>query len=141
MTFARISVMASCVLAVLMTVIGCGGEASSRAAPSAVVQGTISFSGAGVAKGTINFMQSQSGFAASTEINNGAFKFADKLPTGNFSIFVTAPSIQVAPEPGKPVPKLEDPKDIPAKDRVLESSPLNAELKSGANDLKLEMVP
>ncbi len=141
MTVARKSVWASTLFAVILGTVGCGGSGSSRGAPSASVEGTVTFNGAGVAKGTVNFFQKDSGFAASTEINGGAFKFSEKLPTGNYSVYVAAPSITEAPEPGKAPPKLEDPKDIPAKYRDQQTSTLTAELKSGGNKVPLELTP
>lgn len=128
-------------MAVAMTGIGCGGSSGGRPAPSASVEGTLTFKGAAVAKGIVNFYQRETGFAASSPVESGTFKLSDKLPEGNFQVYVTAPTITQAPEPGKIPPPIEDPKDIPEKYRVAETSPLTAALKSGTNSLTLELAP
>lgn len=141
MTVARRSVLASVLLALMLSVIGCGGGGSSRPAPSAIVEGTINFSGAGVKTGTVNFIQKDTGFAASAEIYNGNFKIVDKIPPGYYLIFVTAPTITTPPEPGKVPPKIEEPKDIPARYREQKTSTLTAEIVAGKNTVPLEMTP
>ena len=134
--------LTACVAAFLtLSVVGCGGSTGGRPGPSASVEGTVTFNGAAVAKGVVNFYQKDTGFAATTVVEAGKFKFPDKLAEGNFQVYLTAPVITQAPEPGKMPPPIEDPKDIPDKYRVAETSPLTADLKPGSNSIELTLMP
>lgn len=111
---------------------GCGkGEK-----PTGTVAGKVSYKGAPLTAGNINFM-STTGSAGMGKIDpTGAFKVDGALEAGEYKVFATPP----LPEPQAPGTKAAAPPkfDLPPKFRDPASSGTTVTIKAGSNDLPIE---
>lgn len=117
---------------------GCGGGDPS--APTARVEGTVTFGDQPVATGEVVFMTKGTGFAATAPLVAGKFSMESPIKAGDYTVLVTPPP-PPPPDPVKPVAPPKDPADIPAKYRSEVTSPLKATVKSGQNTVSFKLEP
>lgn len=116
---------------VLALVAGCGGEK-----PTGSVSGAVSYKGAPVTAGSINFL-SKTGAGAVAKIDSGGrFKLDGELEAGEYKVYATPP----VPEPQAPGTKVAAPPkfEVPAKFRDPASSNTTVTVKVGSNDIPIE---
>ena len=122
----------------LLLTAGCG----TGKPPSASVAGKVTAAGRPVTTAMINFVNPQSGAAASCDLDaSGAYSISAGLAPGAYKVFVVPKSsMDQAPKPGQaavPGPA----SNVPLKYRSDATSGLTAEIKPGANpnlDFKLD---
>lgn len=122
-----LSVSAACLLA-----LGCGS-----AEPTGSVSGTVTLDGESVAAGEVT-ISSDKGFAATTELKGGSFKFSENIPLGKYTFTVGPPPLTEAPGEGGESAKL-DANQIPDGYTDETQSDLTHEVTEGDNTVKLEM--
>jgi hypothetical protein len=112
---------------------GCSGEPN---VPIGTLSGTVTLDGKPVPEATINFIK-PSGFAASTEIKDGAYEIADSqygggLPAGDYLVSI-APVVTMEADPlAKSKTKSPLEAKIPVKYRDPGTSGLTAEVSEEA---------
>ena len=131
--------------AAILLAAGCGG--GEEAPPTASVSGKVTFQGAPVTEGFVNFA-SDAGFAASAPLQeDGAYELVTQygdMPTGPYKVSVTPPS---PPDTGMgdataEAPPMPDPENIPKKYREYGTSGLTVEVtEDGANTFDFDLQP
>ena len=116
---------------------GCTAE---RPAPTAKVEGTVTFGDQPVAAGEVVFMTKGTGFAATAPVVAGKFKMESPIEEGVYTVLVTPPP-PPPPDPLNPLPPPQDPKDIPEKYRSEVTSPLTASVEAGENKVSFNLEP
>jgi len=112
-------------------VFGCGGS------PEGTVQGKVTYKGAPLGAGVVNFL-SDKGRAATADLDSsGAFKMSGPLPVGNYKVFVTPPTPKQLP-PGTP-PEKTVPFNLPPKLQDPAQTPVTKEVKAGPNDFPIDL--
>ena len=117
----------------LFTVAGCG----SSEKPAGTVSGKVVHNGKPVTGGDVNF-SSKSGSAASGALGDGGtFKIDGSLEVGEYVVYLSPPPIGPVPPGQKP----QTPKkiDVPKKFQSPSTSTATITLKSGANDVTIEL--
>jgi|GEM_PF-620984 len=119
---------------------GCGGD--PRGIARGDITGEVTFEGAPVTEGSVNFFSDKTGIAAGAKLDEkGSFTIPDGIEVGSYIISITPPYEEEEP-PGlstEEKTKKEYP-DIPAKYRSGETSGLKAEVKNGENHFEFKMV-
>lgn len=110
---------------------GCGAGK-----PEGSVSGKVTYNGNPVAAGSVNFL-STAGVGAQAPISNGTYSVNGPLATGEYSVYVAPPLPTPQPPGTKPAPP---PKfDVPAKFQDAKTSGLKLTVKTGKNDLPIEI--
>lgn len=120
----------ACVLA-LGLLAGCSSEK-----PSGLVSGAVSYKGAAVSSGNVNFQLK--GAAASggvAKIEAGRYKLDAPLPVGTYEVYLT----ETFPDPKRGVDTKPVPIGVPRKFLNATTSGLTFEVKAGPNDLPIEL--
>ena len=117
------------VLLTLLSAVGCGG--GPVLLPTATVSGKVTFEGAPVTEGEVNFASSD-GYAATVPLDSSGSFSIESLEVGSYTVFVTPPSPTEAP--GSEPDETSEPKqydNIPQGYRQQTTSDLVAEVKEG----------
>lgn len=128
--FVRRLVVAACAL-VAVAGAGCNGDK-----PTGTVSGTVSYKGAPLASGDVNFL-GKNGAAAVGKIDaTGAFKIDEPLEADDYRVYFSSPP----PEPVAPGTKVAKPKasDLPKKFKDPLSSGVTVSVKAGKNEVSVE---
>lgn len=136
---ARRNVLA--VMALSMTIIGCGGgvDDATRFGKTGKVKGKVSYSGNAVKEARVQFSSKDTGAAVIGNVQDGEFVMTDPVPVGNYKVAVMTPQ-EAAPDSGVAYQPKEYP-DIPLKYRDEFNTDLTAEVKEGENEFKFDMKP
>lgn len=112
---------------------GCSGPSEGT------VSGKVTYKGAPVTEGIVNFFAPDKGIAAEANLDgSGAFKMPGALPLGSYKVCIKPPLPQQLP-PGSPPPKAAA-FAIPAKFQEANLTPLTREVKAGPNDLSIDLT-
>ena len=122
---------------VVLAAFGCADE---RPAPTAKVEGTVTFGDQPVAAGEVVFMTKGTGFAATAPVVDGKYKMESPIEAGVYTVLVT-PAPPPPPDPVNPLPPPKEPKDIPEKYRSEVTSPLTASVEGGENEVSFNLEP
>ena len=113
---------------------GCSGRDSGK------VTGKVTHSGHPVSGGMVNFTMKEKGIAAAAKIDtSGSFALDTPLEAGTYTVYVTPPP----PEPSGPggsAPKAGANAEIPRKYRDPATSTLTCTVKSGSNEVPIELT-
>ncbi len=124
------------VLLSVACITGCGGAQGMGS-----ISGKVTLKGEPVTTGRIGFLSKETGKGAAGDISStGEFEINSSLPAGTYTVTVNPPSPK-PPQEGEPVTKPPNPKGFPKKFRSSETSDLKVEVKSGSNQLEIDMVP
>ena len=119
--------------------LGCSGGPSPD--PTAAVTGKVTFQGAAVSEGMINFYDAKRGNAATVKLGaDGAYSLP-AVVLGDYSVFITPLSVEVPVDATKPAPSPANPANIPEKYRDGKTSGLKTTVKAGTNTASFEMTP
>jgi hypothetical protein len=119
-------------LAALIALPGCGG------APEGTVDGKVTYKGAPLTSGVVNFHSPDKGHGATANLDSGgAFKLSAPLPVGSYKVFVTPPVPKQLP-PGTPPEKVEFPV-LPPKLQDPVQTPVSQEVKAGPNTFTIDL--
>jgi len=127
--------------AILLTCLaaaGCGGGGPELAA-TGTVSGKVTFEGAPVTEGDVNFASSE-GYAATVPLDSSGSFLIESLEIGTYTVFVTPPSPTEAPDSDPS--EMAEPKqydNIPQGYREQTTSDLVAEVKEGDNTFTFKM--
>jgi hypothetical protein len=101
------------------------------------VSGKVTYKGAPLTAGVVNF-HSEKGNASQANLDSsGAFKMSAPLPVGNYKIYVTPPIPKQLP-PGTP-PEKTEPFTLPPKLQDPGQTPVTKEVKAGPNDITVDL--
>lgn len=118
----------------VMAIVVAGGCGSGK--PEGSVSGKVTYQGNPVATGSVNFL-STAGVGAQAAISNGTYSVNGPLATGEYSVYVAAPLPTPQPPGAKPTPP---PKfEVPPKFQDAKTSGLKVTVKTGKNDLPIEI--
>ncbi|MES2792095.1 MAG: hypothetical protein V4719_20940 [Planctomycetota bacterium] len=116
---------------------GCGGNGK----PQGSVHGTVTFQGQPVTQGTVLLFSRKTGQNFAGPVGtDGRFTITDAVDAGDYVAMVQPPMATAAP--GSPeVSKPKEYANIPRKYHSDTTSNLTAVVKTGKNDIKLELLP
>jgi len=118
----------------LLLATGCG----SGEKPSASVGGTVSYNGSPLTSGVVNLI-SKTGSAGMAKISDrGAFEVEGNLEIGNYTAYVSPPTIEPQPPGQKPAPAVKF--DLPKKFQAPGTSNTTVTVKAGANRIAVELA-
>ena len=120
--------------ALALAAAGCGGDK-----PAGTVAGTVAYNGSPVTAGSVNFLsKAGTGVAATAKIDeSGAYKVDGPLEAGDYAVYVAPPPPEQLPPGTKPPPPRKF--DVPPKFRDPGTSGVVVTVKSGKNDLPVEL--
>lgn len=127
---------------IALVVIGLSGCSGGPAPdPTATVTGKVTFQGAPVSEGVINFYDAKRGNAAVTKLGADGTFSADSVVLGDYGIFITPLQVDAPVDATKPAPLPANPANIPEKYRDVKTSGFKTTVKSGGNKAEFDMVP
>jgi hypothetical protein len=134
----RVAVLPALVVAVFLSLVGCG-----KKTPSGEVSGHVTFKGQPVSEGRVTFESQQSGIADEALLNNdGAYAIKKPLPVGDYQVYVIPLIVREKADPKGPVVGVEKPAlNIPDKYRRISTTDLKATVKEGKNEHNFDMKP
>jgi hypothetical protein len=115
----------------LLLVAGC----QSGEPPSGRVTGTVTYNGAPVDTGNVNFQTAAGKSEAVAKIEGGRYALDGPLPVGPYDVYLT----ESFPDPTPGVDTKAVPLKVPKKYLSAATSGLKVEVKAGANDLPIEL--
>jgi hypothetical protein len=117
----------------MVFLLGCQG-----AKPKATVKGKVTYKGAPVTTGSVNFFLPAKGAGVTANLDaNGGFVFSESIEPGSYKVFVQPP----LPEPLPPGTKSKrEPYNIPPKFQDQAQTPITKEVKTGDNDIPIELT-
>jgi hypothetical protein len=113
---------------------------SGCAEPTADVSGSVSYKGNPVTSGSISFIMRGKGIGQDAPISStGSYKMPAAMPVGNYLVCYVPPS----PEPQDPA-KVKGPppavkSDVPTKFQDVQTSKLSFEVRSGNNEIPIDL--
>jgi len=112
-------------LTLMVSLVGCGGGGGSERSQLDVT-GKVTFAGAAVTEGTLQFEDSATGLGGSADLGaEGVYSI--ELPEGNYKVLVTPPMITTPDTESSPgETKAKDVDNIPGKYRTYTTSGLTA---------------
>ena len=121
------------VLTVGILAVGC----TTGVKPAGKVSGAVRYKGAPVASGNVNF-QSNDGTNTGgvAKIDGGHYAFETTLPVGSYDVFLT----ESYPDPVPGVETKPVPSGVPKKFLIAATSGVKAEVKSGSNDIPIDLT-
>lgn len=126
----------------VVAVFGLSGCSSGEVPdPTASVSGKVTFQGAAVSEGMVNFYDSKRGNAASVKLGADGSYSIESVVLGDYGVFITPLPVEVPNDATKPAPPQADPANIPAKYRDVKTSDLKTAVKAGSNKAEFDMVP
>jgi len=125
-----LQVLRFCLLLACLFVLGCGPE------PGGVVSGKVTYKGAPLTAGVVNFHSDKGHASQGTLDSAGAFKLAGELPPGTYKVFLLPPTPKQL-EPGKPIEKVAF--DLPPKLQDVAQTPVTQEVKKGPNEVTITL--
>jgi hypothetical protein len=120
-------------MGLLLLVLGCGSE------PIGTAAGKVTYKGAPVAEGSVEFSNSESGLTYLADLqNDGSFKFelnqGAGVPPGTYAVAIQPPRIKPGLGYIPPNKNAGDYPNIPRKYRSSKSSGFSATVKAGNNE-------
>ncbi|MFO0877731.1 MAG: hypothetical protein U0840_10290 [Gemmataceae bacterium] len=126
--------LALLVLSSAVALVGCAGGK-----PTGSVSGKVSYKGAPVTSGFVNFFAPERGAASQGKITeSGTYTLEGVVDAGTYKVYLQPPLPEQLPPGTKP--KAKAPFSVPAKFLDGNSSPLSKEVKSGKNDINLDLT-
>ncbi len=114
---------------------GCGGGVTRK---TGQVAGKIELDGEPLSRMQVLFEDSQNGFRASAQVEDGNYQFESPLVVGTYQVALQPPP---APPPAAgPPPKSEKP-SVPKQYLTTANSGLTAEVQEGTNQLDFQLKP
>jgi hypothetical protein len=119
--------------AVLFLIAGC-----TKVQPVGTVEGKVTLNGQPFSNARLNFLSQGTGSAGAAEIGgDGSFKVATPLKVGTYTVFL-APRTTADPDHPSTSPEI-DPK-VPAKCWNESTSTIRVEVKTGKNEIPIELA-
>jgi hypothetical protein len=117
-----------------VALVGCSGGK-----PTGSVTGKVSYKGAPVTSGFVNFFAPERGAASQGKITeSGTYTLEGVVDAGTYKVYLQPPLPEQLPPGTKP--KARTPFNVPAKFLDGNSSPLSKEVKTGKNDINIELT-
>lgn len=127
----------SAILVVLLAMASVSLTGCPGSVPTGTVAGKVTYKGAPLTAGVVNFYNAEKGSAATADLDSsGAFKIGAPLPVGTYKVYVLPPTPKQLP-PGEAQPKVDFP--LPPKLQDAGQTPVTEEVKAGANDFTIDL--
>lgn len=119
--------------------LGCSGGPAPD--PTAPVTGKVTFQGAAVSEGMVNFDDAKRGNAGSAKLSADGTYSMKGVVLGDYAVFITPLQVDAPVDATKPPPPPANPANIPEKYRDAKTSGFKSTVKAGANKADFEMAP
>jgi len=128
-----------CSLAAI-TFIGCGGS-GEPVVEVITINGTVTYEGAPVTEGSVQFEDTSTGISSSAELGaEGAFSI--ETATGDYKVTVTPPMVEIDQGPDSPPAEgYKEVDNIPEKYRQLNSTDLTAKVTEDGQTIDFDLKP
>lgn len=122
----------------MIAAIGCGNGSP----PTGTVQGTVTIRGEGLAAGQVCVISKAGVGAVAAVAADGAYRFADRLPVGEYTAWLEPPA-RVPGETSPPPAGIDDAtwqRWVPRGYRTQSSSPLRMVVQPGTNTVPIDIA-
>jgi hypothetical protein len=113
----------------------------SSGLPTGEVQGKVTYKGKSVTEGTVTFLNPKGQGDAEAQITTDGTYTMPKVVVGEYTVIISPPMHMVDTDPGKspPAPVEKPAPNIPMKYRQQGTTTLKATVKTGKNEIDLDM--